>query len=66
LYKTYSVAPNVDLTGWLVKIEDAVPEDVYDSKSDAMDVAEQLAQENSPSIVQIKNQEDEIEEELRY
>jgi len=62
----YSVTPNVDVTAWFVKIEDAVPEDVYDSKDEAIEVAEQLAQENSPAKVEIMNANREIEKELKF
>jgi len=62
----YSVTPNVDVTGWFVRLEDAVAEDVYDSKDDAIEVTEQLAQENSPSKVEIKNMNHQIEEELNF
>lgn len=64
--KTYSVAPNVDATGWFVKLEDVAPEKVYDAKDDAIEAAEQMAKENSPGKVEILDKNHNIIEEKRY
>ncbi|WP_067728975.1 DUF2188 domain-containing protein [Oceanobacillus damuensis] len=64
--RTYSVTPNVDASAWFVKLEDVVPEDVYDTKSEAIEVAEQLAKENTPSIVEILDKDHHVIEERRF
>lgn len=63
---TYNVKPNVDVTAWFVKLEDVVAEYVYDSKDEAIEVAEKLAQENSPSKIEIMDTNFDIENEKRY
>lgn len=62
----YNVTPNVDVTGWFVKLSEAVAEDVYDSKDEAIEVATKLAQENSPSKVKIMDVNHYVENEMRY
>ncbi|MDY0395086.1 DUF2188 domain-containing protein [Virgibacillus halophilus] len=62
----YSVAPNPEKTGWLVKLEDVAPEKQYESEEEAIDAAEKMAKENSPSIVKILDVENEIREEKRF
>ncbi|APC49207.1 DUF2188 domain-containing protein [Virgibacillus halodenitrificans] len=64
--KKYSVAPNVDVTGWFVKLEDVAPEEVYDAKDDAIAAAEQMAKENSPSLLEILDKHHNVVEEKRY
>ncbi|GIO23297.1 DUF2188 domain-containing protein [Oceanobacillus sp. J11TS1] len=64
--KTYSVVPNVDVTGWFVKLEDVAPEEVYDSKEDAISAAEQMAAENTPSKVEIMDKDRNVIEEKRF
>ncbi|AIF44225.1 DUF2188 domain-containing protein [Virgibacillus sp. SK37] len=64
--KKYSVAPNVDVTGWFVKLEDVAPEEVYDAKDDAIAAAEQMAKENSPSLLEILDKNHNVVEEKRY
>lgn len=64
--RTYSVTPNVDTTAWFVKLEDVAPEEVYDTKTEAIEAAEQMAQENTPSIVEILDGDHNVIEEKRY
>ncbi|OZU88180.1 hypothetical protein CIL03_13745 [Virgibacillus indicus] len=64
--KTYSIAPNVDASGWFVKLEDVAPEKIYDAKDDAIAAAEQMAKENSPSKVEVLDKNHNIVEEKRY
>ncbi|WP_181347663.1 DUF2188 domain-containing protein [Thalassobacillus sp. CUG 92003] len=64
--KEYTVAPNKDVTGWLVKIEDIAPTDLYDEKDTALEKAEQLAQENKPSRLTILDEHHQVEQEKRY
>jgi len=45
--------PNVNQTGWLVKPEDAVPENLYKIKDEAIEAATKIAQQHSPSRVEI-------------
>lgn len=51
--KMYSVVPNVDQTGWFVKLEDAVPEKLYNTEDEAIEAATKMAQAHSPSKVEI-------------
>lgn len=51
--KSYSVAPNQDASRWIVKLEDVAPTDSYTSKDGAIAAAEKLAKSNSPSKVEI-------------
>ncbi|GIP62481.1 MULTISPECIES: DUF2188 domain-containing protein [Bacillota] len=64
--RTYSVTPNVDATGWFVKLEDVAPEELYEAKDDAIKAAEQMADENRPSKVQILDKFHQVLEEKRY
>lgn len=64
--KTYSVAPNADISGWFVKLEDVAPEEEYLSKDAAISAAEEMAKKKSPSKVQILDKDHTIIEEKRY
>lgn len=64
--KTYSVAPNVDGTGWFVKLEDVAPEKLYGAKDDAIEVAKQMAAENSPSKLIILDKFHQVLEEKQF
>lgn len=64
--RTYSVTPNVDASGWFVKLENVAPEDVYSTKDDAIAAATQMARENTPSKVEILDKEHNVIEEERY
>ncbi|WP_106496566.1 DUF2188 domain-containing protein [Lentibacillus sp. Marseille-P4043] len=64
--KKFSVAPNKDVTGWYVKLEDVAPTDEYIAKDDAIEKAEQLAKSNKPSKVIILDKNHEIIEEKIY
>ncbi|MFC3039604.1 DUF2188 domain-containing protein [Virgibacillus xinjiangensis] len=64
--RTYTVVPNVDAESWFVKLEDVAPEEVYDSKDAAIDAAEQMAKENTPSLVQITDKNHNVMEEKRF
>ncbi|MFC7063294.1 DUF2188 domain-containing protein [Halobacillus seohaensis] len=64
--KEYSVAPNKDVTGWIVKIEDVAPTDEYDARDKAVEKAKEMAEQNKPSRVQILDQNHEVEEEMKF
>ncbi|WP_099159798.1 DUF2188 domain-containing protein [Virgibacillus ndiopensis] len=64
--KKYSVVPNKDVTGWFVKLEDVAPENEYVAKDDAIQKAEQLAMENSPSKIIIMDKNHDIVEERSF
>jgi len=64
--KLFSVTPNVDVTGWIVKLEDEVPEEEYEAKDDAITAAKQHAEKNTPSKVQILDKEHNTIDELTY
>ncbi|MGJ9457702.1 DUF2188 domain-containing protein [Oceanobacillus sp. CF4.6] len=64
--RTYRVTPNVDASAWFVKLEDVAPEEVYDTKTEAIEVAEQLAKENTPSLLKILDKDHHVIEEKRY
>ncbi|MGP4076183.1 DUF2188 domain-containing protein [Halobacillus sp. K22] len=64
--KEYTVAPNKDVTGWLIKIEDVAPTDLYDERDTAVAKAEEMAQENKPSKLYILDQNHEVEDERSY
>ncbi|CEI82344.1 hypothetical protein J18TS1_18690 [Oceanobacillus oncorhynchi subsp. incaldanensis] len=64
--KTFSVVPDANETSWYVKLEDVAPEEVYGSKDDALSAAEQMAKENTPSKVEIRDKDDNIQEEKRF
>lgn len=64
--KEYHVVPDRDVQGWYVKLEDAAPVDHYEMKSDAVEYAEKIAQENKPSKLYILDQNREVVEERKY
>lgn len=64
--KEYTVAPNKDVTGWYVKIEDVAPTDLYKMRSTAIEKAEELAQGDTPSRLLILNEQHEVEEERTF
>ncbi|GAB3799254.1 DUF2188 domain-containing protein [Virgibacillus kimchii] len=64
--RTYTVTPNVDASAWFVKLEDVAPEEVFDAKDEAIAEAERMAQENSPSMVEILDKNHNVIEEKRY
>lgn len=64
--RTYTVTPNVDASAWFVKLEDVAPEEVYDTKDEAIAEAKRMAEENSPSIVEILDKDHNVLEEKRY
>ncbi|WP_226581657.1 DUF2188 domain-containing protein [Halobacillus litoralis] len=64
--KQYSVVPNKDVTGWFVKIEDVAPTDLFDERDTAIEKAEEIAKDNTPSKLSILNQNHEVEEERTY
>ncbi|MFQ3545259.1 DUF2188 domain-containing protein [Halobacillus rhizosphaerae] len=64
--KEYSVVPNKDVTGWLVKIEDIAPEKLYDERDTAIEKAVEIAENNKPSRVLIMDQNHEVEEERTF
>ncbi|MFD1019950.1 DUF2188 domain-containing protein [Thalassobacillus hwangdonensis] len=64
--KTYTVVPNKDVTGWLVKMEDVAPTDVHEDRDSAVQVAKELAEKNKPSKLTIMNGKHEVEEEMTF
>jgi hypothetical protein len=64
--RTYTVTPNVDASAWFVKLEDVAPEEVHDTKDEAIAEAKRLAEENTPSVVQILDKNHNILEEQKY
>lgn len=64
--KNFSVAPNQDASGWIVKLEDVAPEEEFNAKDDAIEKAMELAKDNSPSKLSILNKEHNVIEEKRY
>ncbi|WP_082232530.1 DUF2188 domain-containing protein [Halobacillus massiliensis] len=64
--KEYSVAPNKDVTGWFVKIEDVAPTDEYPERDTAVEKAKEMAEQNKPSRVLILDKNHEIEDEIKY
>ncbi|WP_377891319.1 DUF2188 domain-containing protein [Alkalihalobacillus sp. R86527] len=64
--KEFTVAPNKDVTGWYVKVEDVAPTDLYKMRSDAVEKAEELAQGDTPSKVLILDEKHEVEEERKF
>ncbi|MUV36408.1 uncharacterized protein JNUCC1_00210 [Lentibacillus sp. JNUCC-1] len=63
---TYTVVPNVDATAWIVKLEDVAPEKEYESEDKAVAAAEEMAQANSPSMVQILDKYHKVTDEKRF
>ncbi|MBY7144174.1 DUF2188 domain-containing protein [Virgibacillus sp. NKC19-3] len=64
--KKYSVTPNADVSGWFIKLEDVAAEEEYFSKDDAIQAAEKMAQENSPSKLEILDKYHTVIEEKTY
>lgn len=64
--KTYSVAPDKDASRWIVKLEDVAPTESFSSKDGAITAAEELAKENSPSKVQILDEDHKVIDEKEY
>jgi len=64
--RTYRVVPNVDVSGWFVKLEDVAPEEIYDTKDEAIEAAETMAKENTPSLVEIMDKNHNVVEEKRF
>ncbi|MBT2600203.1 DUF2188 domain-containing protein [Oceanobacillus sp. ISL-73] len=64
--RLYTVTPNVDATGWFIKLENVAPEELYDSKDEAVSAATQMAKENTPSTVQILDGDNNVEDEYHY
>lgn len=62
----YSVTPNKDVTGWFVKLEDAVPSTEYVAKDDAIEKAEQMAKDHKPSKVIILDKDHSVLEERTF
>lgn len=51
--KLYSIVANVEGTGWIIKLENEVPEKTFASKDEAIIEAENMAMKNSPSKVEV-------------
>ena len=49
----YSVVPTPDMSSWIVKLEDAVPESQYNSQDEAIEAATKLAKDNTPSKIEV-------------
>lgn len=64
--KNYSVAPDQTASRWIVKLEDVAPTESFPTKDGAIDAAKELAKNNSPSKVQILDEEHNLVEELEY
>lgn len=64
--KNYHVVPDRDVNGWYIKLEDAAPIDHFEMKSDAIEYAERVASENTPSKLLILDQDREVVEERKY
>ncbi|GLO67248.1 hypothetical protein AQ616_08555 [Oceanobacillus sp. E9] len=64
--RLYTVTPNVDATGWFIKLENVAPEELYDSKDEAVSAATQMAKENTPSTVQVLDGDNNVEDEYHY
>lgn len=64
--KTYAVTPSIDADGWYVKVENVAPTALYTSKDAAIEKAEQMGNENSPSKLVIYDQHKNIEEERTF
>lgn len=52
----YTVAPNKDVTTWIIKIEDIASADEYDKYDDAIKAAEDMARQHQPSTLNILNE----------
>ncbi|WP_272031577.1 DUF2188 domain-containing protein [Oceanobacillus kimchii] len=66
MMRLYTVTPNVDATGWFIKLENVAPEELYDSKDEAVSAATQMAKENTPSTVQVLDGDNNVENEYHY
>ncbi|WP_397351685.1 DUF2188 domain-containing protein [Oceanobacillus kimchii] len=66
MMRLYTVTPNVDATGWFIKLENVAPEELYDSKDEAVSAATQMAKENTPSTVQVLDGDNNVEDEYHY
>ncbi|PRO66282.1 DUF2188 domain-containing protein [Alkalicoccus urumqiensis] len=64
--REYSVRPNKDASSWMVKVEDVAPETSFDQKDEAIEHAEQMAKEKSPSRLLIYNNKQELEDTRDY
>ncbi|TFJ92427.1 DUF2188 domain-containing protein [Lentibacillus salicampi] len=64
--KLYSVAPNQDVTAWIVKLEDVAPAGEFEAKDDAIAKARELANENTPSKLTIFDDEHNVEKEEQF
>ncbi|KMY55561.1 hypothetical protein AC623_17765 [Bacillus sp. FJAT-27231] len=64
--KCYSVAPNKDASRWIVKLEDVAPAETYSSVDGAIQAAEEIAQANSPSKLEILDADHNVVEERTY
>ncbi|MRX73917.1 DUF2188 domain-containing protein [Bacillus lacus] len=64
--KEYSVVPNKDATGWYVKMEDVAAIELYDTKSQAISEAEELAKGKVPCKVTIYDEDLHVEDERRF
>ncbi|WP_164667975.1 DUF2188 domain-containing protein [Virgibacillus doumboii] len=64
--KNFSVAPNQDASAWIVKLEDVAPEAEFSAKDDAIEKANEMAKENSPSKLSILDKKHNIIEEKRF
>ena len=64
--RLYTGTPNVDATGRFIKLENVAPEELYDSKDEAVSAATQMAKENTPSTVQILDGDNNVEDEYHY
>lgn len=62
----YSVVPNPEMTGWMVKLEDIAPENQFESQSEALEEAKRLAKENSPSVVKVLDKDHNVVEEMKF
>ncbi|MDM5336631.1 DUF2188 domain-containing protein [Fictibacillus enclensis] len=62
----YSVVPDKGVNGWIVKIQDVAPTEIYPSRAEVIAEAERLAKEDSPSRVLVYDSKLEIEEEKSF
>ncbi|GAA0440789.1 hypothetical protein GCM10008983_17320 [Lentibacillus halophilus] len=62
----YSVAPSNEVMTWFVKLEDVAPEEEYELKDDAIAAAEQMAQDNRPSMVKILDKNHNVLEKRKF
>ncbi|MEJ8767619.1 DUF2188 domain-containing protein [Oceanobacillus sp. HCA-5259] len=62
----YSIVPNPNAIGWLVKLENIATEEQYNAEEEAIEAAEKLARENRPSTFQILNMEHDVVDEITF